>query len=80
MADAGIDTDCPADEFPDYRRLLRDAIPAAPRHRIAVDAAGLRAALGESAGLPPVVALGVDRGAVRVLPSSRHRRRGDRWG
>ena len=63
-----IAADCPDAEFPDYRRLLREALPATPRHRVTVDAAGLRAALGDDgAGLPPVVALTVDdRGAVGV--------------
>ena len=66
-----IAADCPDAEFPDYRRLLREALPATPRHRVTVDAAGLRAALGgDGAGLPPVVALTVDdRGAVGVSPA-----------
>ncbi|WP_091089975.1 MerR family transcriptional regulator [Micromonospora nigra] len=63
-------------DFPDYRRLLRDAASGAPTRRVRVEVAALRESL--TAGLPlvrehdgvrhEVTALGVDgRGGLRVL-------------
>ncbi|MEV0153981.1 MerR family transcriptional regulator [Micromonospora sp. NPDC050686] len=64
-------------DFPDHRRLLREAVSDAPAHRVPVDVAPLRAAL--TAGDVPVLlkeyagsrhevtVLGLDEGGLRVL-------------